>query len=342
MIIFFGAKKMAVTIKDVAKHAGVSVCTVSRVLNNTYRNKVSAQTRKRVLEVSEELGYRPSIIARGLKGKTTNLVGYVVPNVASSFLANTLMGIQKTAEDYGYSILVYTTMGDIAKDIEYLRILKEKRVDGILWLPLQQIIHDIYQEVAEETKLIQIYNSLEGIDAPSFLVDHYKGGYLATKHLLEKGHTKIAHLSAPNTLDRHGLQRLSGYKQALEEKGIKPDDSIIVESGYSWQGGYKAAKSLFSKPYSHTPTAIFAVTDMVAWGALRYIKEKGMKIPEDVAIVGYDNLDIAEKVDPPLTTVSQPKEELGKIAMDHLLQAIRGKPISSMLFDPELVVRSST
>ncbi|MDD2431811.1 MAG: LacI family DNA-binding transcriptional regulator, partial [Firmicutes bacterium] len=103
---------MAVTIKDVAKHAGVSVCTVSRVLNNTYRNKVSAQTRKRVLEVSEELGYRPSIIARGLKGKITNLVGYVVPNVASSFLANTLMGIQKTAEDYGYSILVYTTMGD--------------------------------------------------------------------------------------------------------------------------------------------------------------------------------------------------------------------------------------
>jgi len=146
---------MAVTIKDVAREAGVSVCTVSRVLNNTYKNKVSEQTRKRILEVSEELGYRPSLIARGLKGKTTNLVGLVVPDIAASFLANTLMGIQSIAEEYSYSILVYTTMSNTAKDVEYLRILKEKRVDGILWLPLNQKPDEVFREVAAETKLLQ-------------------------------------------------------------------------------------------------------------------------------------------------------------------------------------------
>lgn len=334
---------MAVTIKDVAREAGVSVCTVSRVLNNTYKNKVSEQTRKRVLEVSEELGYRPSLIARGLKGKTTNLVGLVVPDIAASFLANTLMGIQSIAEECSYSILVYTTMSNTAKDVEYLRILKEKRVDGILWLPLNQKIDEVFAEVAAETKLLQIYNQLEGVNAPAFLVDQFKGGYLATEYLIKLGHTKIAHFSADaNVLDCHGVQRLAGYKKALIDNGIDPSTQLVLEAGYSWESGYEAAKVLLNLPYSKRPTALFAAADMVAWGAIKYFRQNGLKVPEDIAVIGYDNLYIADKIDPPLTTISQPKEQLGKIAMDSLLRAIEGEPISSKLFEPELIVRNST
>ncbi len=333
---------MAVTIKDVAREAGVSVCTVSRVLNNTYKNKVSEQTRRRVLEVSQELGYRPSLIARGLKGKTTNLVGLVVPDIAASFLANTLMGIQSVAEEYSYSILVYTTMSNTAKDVEYLRILKEKRVDGILWLPLNQKIDEVFAEVAAETKLLQIYNQLEGVNAPAFLVDQFKGGYLATEYLIKKGHTKIAHFSAgANVLDCHGVQRLAGYEKALTDNGIDPSTQLVVEAGYAWESGYEAAKVLLDLPYSKRPTALFAAADMVAWGAIKCFRHNGLRVPEDIAVVGYDNLYIADKIDPPLTTISQPKEQLGKIAMDSLLRAIEGEPISSLLFEPKLIVRNS-
>ena len=332
---------MAVTIKDVAREAGVSVCTVSRVLNNTYKNKVSEQTRKRILEVSEELGYRPSLIARGLKGKTTNLVGLVVPDIAASFLANTLMGIQSIAEEYSYSILVYTTMSNTAKDVEYLRILKEKRVDGILWLPLNQKPDEVFREVAAETKLLQIYNQLESVAAPAFLVDQFKGGYLATEYLIKKGHTKIAHFSGANVLDCHGIQRLAGYKKALVDNGIDPSTQLVVETGYAWESGYEAAKVLLNQPYFKRPTALFATADMVAWGAIKYFRQNGLKIPEDIAVVGYDNLYIADKIDPPLTTISQPKEKLGQIAMELMLQAIKGEKICSMLFEPELIVRNS-
>lgn len=333
---------MAITIKDVAKQAGVSVCTVSRVLNDTYRNKVSAETRKRVLEVAQELGYRPSIIARGLKGKTTNLVGLVVPDIAASFLANTLMGIQSVAEDYGYSILIYTTMGKIEKDLEYLRILKEKRVDGILWLPLNQEIDDLFLEVAQSTKLLQIYNHLEGFQAPSLLVNQFKGGFMATEHLLNKGHTRIAHFTAWCVTDNHGAQRLAGYKEALQKHGIDPEQQFIHESGYSFEGGFESTQQMLQLPVAKRPTAIFAAADMAAWGAINCLKQAGLRVPEDIAVIGYDNLYISDKIDPPLTTISQPKEKLGKIAMDALLRAIEGETISSMLFEPELVVRSST
>ncbi len=337
---------MAVTIKDVAREAGVSVCTVSRVLNNTYRNKVSEETRRRVLEVSEELGYRPSLIARGLKGKTTNLVGLVVPDIAASFLAHTLMGIQSVAEDYDYSILLYTTMSKPSKDIEYLRILKEKRVDGIIWLPLHQDYEDAvaFAEIAKEAKILQIYHNLEGLDVPALLVDQFKGGFLATDYLAKKGHQKIAHLSGANitdVLDLHGAQRLAGYKEALIEHDIDPRKQIVIEVGYDWEGGYKAAEYIARMPKSQRPTALFAATDMVAWGAIQYFRKIGVRVPDDIAVVGYDNLNIADKFDPPLTTISQPKEKLGQIAMELMLQAIKGEKICSMLFEPELVVRNS-
>ncbi len=333
---------MAATIKDVARESGVSVCTVSRVLNNTYRNKVSEETRQRVLDVSKKLGYRPSLIARGLKGKTTNLVGLVVPDIAASFVANTLMGIQSVAEDYGYSILVYATLGNPQKDIDYLRILQEKRVDGILWLPLNQPIHEVFEEVANDLHVLQIYNHLEGLKAPALLVNQFKGGYMATDYLIKKGHQRIAHFSAANVTDMHGVQRLTGYKEALKTHNINPDEQIIIETGYHWDGGYKAAERLLKLPAKKRPTALFASTDMVAWGAIKRFKQAGLSIPDDIAVVGYDDIYIADKIDPPLTTISQPKEKLGQVAMDIMLQAISGEPMTSMLFDPELIVRCSS
>ena len=165
---------------------------------------------------------------------------------------------------------------------------------------------------------------------------------MATDYLIKKGHQRIAHFSAANVKDMHGVQRLTGYKEALKTHNINPDEQIIIETGYHWDGGYKAAERLLKLPAKKRPTALFASTDMVAWGAIKRFKQAGLSIPDDIAVVGYDDIYIADKIDPPLTTISQPKEKLGQVAMDIMLQAISGEPMTSMLFDPELIVRCSS
>ena len=336
---------MPVTVKDVAREAGVSICTVSRVLNGTHTEKVSEKTRNRVLEIAERLDYHPNILARGLVLKRTSLLGLVVPHVMSSFLPEAIQGIQDEAEEYGYSVLVYTTRGRPDKEAAYLQLLRDKHVDGIIWLPTFHDNVSLVKRLEREVPIVQIYSAVPGLKSCHIVVDHEAGGQMATEHLVRLGHHRIAHLSALESGDTHGKQRMAGYRKALARHGIPFDASLVAESSYKWEGGYEAAIRLFTNAAGRVrddrPTAVFACCDMAAIGAMRAIRELGLRVPHDVAVVGFDDLEISEIVDIPLTTVSQPKYEIGRVAMSVLQSKIETGKGRDVVMDIKLVVRES-
>ncbi|MCL4514936.1 MAG: LacI family transcriptional regulator [Firmicutes bacterium] len=218
--------------KDIAREAGVSICTVSRVLNAKQIEKVSEKTRNRVLEIAERLNYRPNILARGLVLKRTSLLGLVVPHVMTSFLPEAIQGIQDEAEEYGYSVLLYTTRGRPEKEALYLQLLRDKGVDGIIWLPTFDDNVGLVRKLEQEVPIVQIYSAIRGLKSCRIVVDHEAGGEMATEYLIRLGHRRIAHLSALESGDTHGRQRMAGYRKTLDKHGIPFDADLVSESSY--------------------------------------------------------------------------------------------------------------
>ncbi|MGE5623866.1 MAG: LacI family DNA-binding transcriptional regulator [Methanocella sp.] len=327
------------TLKEVAEAAGVSIWTTSKVLNGDPR-KVSAATCEKVREIAERLGYRPNIMARGLARRRTSLVGVVVPSLMSSFIPETIQGIQDTAETLGYSMMLYTTQSRPAKEAEYLQVLVDKGVDGIIWAPDREDNFTLAKQLEKDVPLLQLYYRLPGLTSPHVIVDHTKGGYLATKHLLNMGHRRIGHLSAPD--HPHGLLRLQGYRDALTEAGLQVDDRFVAEAGYEWEGGYAAAFKLLELPVDQRPTALFASCDLSAWGAISAARTLGIQVPQDLAVVGFDDLKIAAFSPLALTTVAQPRYEIGRVAMSKLHRRIEGERVKGEVLDVELIVRTSS
>ncbi|MCD6232575.1 LacI family DNA-binding transcriptional regulator [Candidatus Aerophobetes bacterium] len=333
---------MAVTIKEIAKIANVSVCTVSRVINNTYPEKVSKGTRLRVLKVMKDLGYRPSIIARGLAKKKTSLLGLIVRDIMSSFYPEIIEGIEDEAKKFDYSLILCTTKGNPKEEAKYLRLLREKRVDGIILTPVinEQANIKLFEELKrDKIPLVFIAYYLKEFKGLYVVVDHKLGGYMATKHLIELGHKRIGYLGKEN--DIVGKERAKGYKQALFEYNIEFNKELIIKSGYSWKDGYYSMKR-FLKTKNNRPTAIFAICDMTAWGAMQAIRQEGLKVPEDIAIVGFDDLGISSLMEVPLTTIAQPKYEMGKVAVTKLIKKIEHKNARGTILKPKLVIRKSS
>jgi LacI family transcriptional regulator len=324
------------TIKDIAKRANVSVSTVSNVINN--KKNVKPETRERVLDVINEYGFQPKSVARSLKTKKTLTIGIIMPDITNQFFTETTRGIEDTANKYGYNVILCNTDENVNKEIEYLNTLYNKDVDGIIFVGTCETQH--MDQNRKRTPIVVIDRKL-GENMTSVVVDNVKGGFIATKHLLERKKSEIILLTGSLSTSTY-FERMTGYLNALRSEKFEYNELLVNECEASFQGGYNTIQSILNKNVNIQ--SIFAVSDMIAIGAMRALIEKGKRIPEDVLIVGYDDIIISSMFIPSLTTVRQPKYEMGQRAVELLIDKIEGKSQRNerIILEPELIIREST
>lgn len=326
------------TIKDVARLAGVSTTTVSHVINKT--RYVAQATTDKVMSAVDSLHYAPSAVARSLKCNSTKTIGMLVTQSTNSFFAEVIDGVESYCYRQGYTLILCNTGGLAEKQKSYMQMLAEKRVDGIL-----VICSDFSPELI---KTLNAYHKIPKVimdwgvisdDKTDTIIDNSEvGGYLATRHLIEQGHQKIACLMGP--ADKSVCQtRLQGFRRAMLEANLTINEDWILEGNFECDTAVLAANQFLAM--ENQPTAIFCFNDTMALGLMSRLQQKGMKIPEDMSVIGYDNIELAEYFSPPLTTIHQPKRRAGKNAFELLLQRINNKEHESRVFEmtPELVER---
>ncbi len=325
---------------DVARMAGVSSATVSYVVNNGPR-PVSPETRARVLDAIDKLGYRPNAVARNLRRQRTTTLGLILPDAQNPFFAEVARGIESVALEHGYVVIQCHSDFSAARELQFVETLYGERIAGVLWFPTSGDAGPANRLAEYRVPLVVIDRLGPGIHAPSVVADNFHGAYLATRHLIDLGHRRIGCIARPSDLS-HSEQRIRGYLQALQDGGIAPDEDLIVRSGYRPEAGRVAALELLRR--SPAPTAIFAYNDFMAIGALRAAYERRLRVPEDLAVVGFDNIPQAALTCPALTTVSQAKTELGRQAARLLLDMIDGRTpeTNQIVLGVELVIREST
>jgi len=329
-----------VTIKDVAKKAGVSIATVSRVLNNS-DHPLDPITRQKVLDAIEELGYIPNAAARSLQLKRTKTIGILLPSIANAYYSSIVDGAEEVAYKYGYGLILCITNRSWERTKEHIQLLSEKRVDGVIFTGGGALDDAKRNRVFQDSKLSMIVIGRHNSDLPAVQVDNVKVGFQATEHLISLGHKRIATITGPK-VSTTAEDRYAGYKMALESYGLEEDISIVAEGDFLVQSGYVAASGLPLQGKSRV-TAVFAQNDLMAIGAIRFLKSRGLKIPEDVSVVGCDDLELAFYITPPLTTVAVPAYELGKTAMEVMVDSLNGNKVPSLKILPtELKVREST
>jgi LacI family transcriptional regulator len=325
-------------IQEVAARAGVSSTTVSHVVNNT--RFVAEHTRARVQAAMDELGYRPNALARSLRRGQTHTIGLILPDSANPFFAEVGRGIESAAFDLGYSVILCNTEGDLDKEHLYMDVLSNKQVDGIIFVAAGERTDSLRALLRRKLPVVVVDRNLTGVEVDAVLTDNRQGGYLATRHLIELGHRRIGCIAGPSHLTP-SADRVTGYRTAMTEAGLPTEDGLIVRGDFHPESGRTAALALLSR--SDPPTAIFACNDLMAVGTLRAAAETGRSVPVDVAIVGFDDIELASYTFPPLTTVAQPKLEMGRMALQLLIEHMRDKsrPTDREVLPTKLVVRGS-
>lgn len=327
-----------VSMADVAREAGVSQMTVSRVVRA--KEDVSPQTRQHVLEVIQQLGYRPSSIARGLATKRTESLGLVMPDIANPFFPDVALGAQRAAYEHGYSIFLCNTEENPRREASILDSLDEKRVDGLLLISSRLDAHELRAMINRYPVVVLVNRKLDGAAAGAVLVDNRAGGQKATTHLIDAGHQAVGFLAGP-PYARGGTERAKGYLDALAIAGMPYRPEWTLPCSPVIDGGRKGAHALLS---AHPDlTALFCYNDLVAVGALQACAEVGRRVPDDLAIVGFDDILLAGLVTPPLTTCHVDRYELGSRAMRLLLNHIdhEDEPYREIVLQPQLIVRGS-
>ena len=306
------------TIRDVAQRAGVSVATVSHVINGT--RKVAPETAARVRRAMEELDYHPNAVARSLRTRKTQAIGVVVSDITNPFFATLVRGAEDAAIEAGYSLIVCNSDETPEKEDLYVRLLWRRRMDGLLIAPVRDGASSAVQELARrQMPFVFIDRKAKGVEADAVLSDNVGGAYLATQHLIERGHKRIGIvLGIPGATTTE--ERLAGYRRALEEAGIPLAEDLVVWGGYRVEGGRRATAKLLS--LSDPPTAIFSTNNLMTVGVLKELFHRKVRIPKDVAVVGFDDLEWAEMANPPLTTVAQQPYEIGHRALALLLEQL--------------------
>ena len=327
------------TIKDVARIAAVSTTTVSHVINKT--RFVAEATQKRVWEAVEELNYAPSAVARSLKCNTTRTIGMLVTQSFNPFFAEVMHGVENYCYKQGYTLFMCNTEGDLDKQKQYLRMLSEKRVDGLLVM-CSDLNEQLLALLEKNTELPMVIMDW-GPDSPrtdKIIDNSEKGGYLATKHLIENGHEKIACITGQ--LDKLTCkERVRGFECAFAEFNLTSNPEWILEGDFECASASKAVDKILAM--KDRPTALFCFNDIMALAAISKIQQAGLKVPEDISVIGYDNIELSAYFSPPLTTIHQPKRRVGKTAVEILLERIKDKHHERRIFEmqPEVVSRSS-
>jgi len=331
---------VGVTIYDIAARARVSIATVSRVLNDHAR--VSEATRARVMAVAEELGYQPHVSAQSLARRKTHVVSAVIPMMTNYFFVEVLRGLQDRLAESEYDLLVYAsnTLEDV--DTQLDRALHRGRSAGVLLFSMP-ITEDRVQRL-KRSRLPVILLDCMHAEFDSVSVDNEMGGFLATRHFIDQGRRRIGMVMASKGAP--ALERRRGYERALGEARLPLDESLIAmsieveEHGYTEQAGYDTMQGLLQRP--ERPDAVFATSDVQALGAMRALKERGFKVPGDVAVVGFDDIVISKYVG--LSTLRQPMRQMGEVAVDHFLNRLQHPEgsVSHTVFSPSLIVRTTS
>ena len=331
-------KKKKATLEDVAREAGVSICTVSRVIHN--KGYISENTRKRVKEAIRKLNYRQDMIARSLKTNSTDTIGFIVTDLSNPFFSVMSKGIDRIISKKEYSLLVCNTDSNPSKEMKYLDLLLQKRVDGIILASCGGTEEKIKEVVDEGTPIVLVDNYIEGFSLDSVTVDNFMGAYKLTSHLLQLGHIRIGLISGPLS-ESSARERLDGYKSALTDHGIDFDSKLVTVGDFRLKSGYRNTLELLS--IIPSPTAIFATNNFMALGALSALKQKGLRVPSDLALVGFDMVEIASVVSPSITTMAYSPGRIGILAARLLLEKIEGGggKTQNLLLKPRLLIRES-
>ncbi|MBV4459228.1 LacI family transcriptional regulator [Pseudomonas sp. COR58] len=326
------------TIKDVAALAGISYTTVSHVVNKT--RPVSEEVRLKVEAAIKSLDYVPSAVARSLKAKTTATIGLLVPNSLNPYFAELARGIEDYCERNGYCVILCNSDDDPEKQRNYLRVLLEKRIDGLIVASAGGDDGLVQGLTGVKTPMVIVDRGLDGVDADLVRIDHEYGAYLATRHLLELGHRDIATIGGPVGTSVAQM-RLAGFRRAMDEAGVVVSPGRILESDFTSTGGYNAAALLLE---DSPPTAIFAGNDMIGIGVLRAAAERNVRVPTELSVIGFDDIQMSRYVYPALTTVGQSILQLGEMAAEVLLRRIASPNLATdqRIVTPSIVLREST
>jgi LacI family transcriptional regulator len=328
---------MAVTRKQVAEYAGVSEATISYVVNDGPR-PVAPATRERVLEAIRELGYHPSDVARSLRLQRTSTIGLILPDTANPFYGEIARIIENFGYAEGYTVILCNSNLDSERERDYIDMLRAKRVEGLVIIPTSAEAAAPLQNSHILTVVLEY--PIDG--AYCLVADDYQGGYAATDHLLRLGHQRIGIITRTGDTSSSAL-RVQGYQAALEQAGLPVDEQLAVETSATIPQGEAAALQLLDLP--KPPTAIFSHSDMIALGVYSAARRRGLRIPEDLSVVGYDDIDAAAYFNPPLTTVMYPKQAMGEGAARLLINLVRSEVRSvpsTTLLPIELIERAST
>lgn len=327
-----------VTINDVAEHANVSKATVSHVINNT--RFVSEETRNRVMQVIAELGYQPSMVARSLTTNRTGMIGIIVSDIANNFFGDVLKGIEDIFRPYNMSLIFCNTDEILEREDQYIDLLLRQRVDGIIAAATSQK-WDVLQKAASlQTPLVVVDRAYEGLVSPYVGVNNWKGTCMGVQHFIQSGYRSIGILAGFQRLSTM-RERLAGFRHALEVHQITLPDKWCISSPLSIEAGKEAALKLLSEP--DRPKAIFINNNLLSLGTLLAVNELGLRCPEDVALIGFDDPPWAAVSNPPLTVIRQPSRQIGQVAAQMLLNLINEQPPAEthIQLDCELVLRQS-
>ncbi|HTX22616.1 MAG TPA: LacI family DNA-binding transcriptional regulator [Candidatus Aquilonibacter sp.] len=329
-----------VRLKDIARHLGVSVMTVSKALRDA--PDVSAATRAKIKSLAQQIGYVPDSSAQGLRLKTTKLFGLVIPSITNPVFARIVFAIEERAHELGYDVLLAHSLNKPEREEHCVRRLLSRRVDGLFISPVYRFEAEarIYQEIlARKTPVVLLGPPAPFCKTfPSVEVEELIASQNATQHLLKLGHKRIAYFTGPATAP-WAHERFNGYRRALREAGLEVDDKLVFQSGSTIEDGTSAALQMLNE--SCNATAVQAVNDLVAIGCANALLSQGLKIPEDISVVGYGNILTAENFRVPLTTVRQPKFRLGMAAVEMMMGLIRGEKVQPRRLTAELIERKS-
>ncbi|MGI9860388.1 LacI family DNA-binding transcriptional regulator [Moorella naiadis] len=326
------------TIKDVAEQAGVSTATVSRVLNG---DKVKEETEKRVLAAIATLGYRPNQIARSLKTQKTQTIGFVVPDFGPFFMQVAQM-VEDILNGYGYSLIVCNSKENLAREQDRVKMLAQKQVDGLLVVPTSDTADHLVEIQEEGTPVVLVDRMVKYMEADCVLVDNVNGAYQAVEHLVTKGYRRIGLINGRLEVTT-GEERYRGYLRVFEDYNLPVDESLIRSGDFSTESGYALMKDLLALPTP--PPAVFVANYYMTIGAMLAVNEMGIEVPRDLALVGFDDMELTRLANPPLTAVVQPMQEMGEKAARLIYQRVSGDNTGfpqMYRLKPELVVRHST
>lgn len=329
-------------IRDLARLLGLSTTTISRVLNGkSEKYRISKLTAQKVMQAAKEYSYSPSKIARGLKMDKTDTIGLIIPDISNPFFADIAYSIEKEARSKGLSLILCDSVDDLKVEKELISLLRSHKVDGIIIAPVGTRYEHIISVHNSGVPMVVIDRCFPDINLPSITSDNYQGGFDATNYLISLGHKKIACIQGvPESFPNK--ERVRGYSEACEKNNLPIDGDMVVGDSFIMENGYRQTRIIFSM--ENPPTAIFAFSNLISLGVIKAVNEMGLRIPQDVSLISFDEQPYSAYLGTPMTTVNQKKSEIGQLAMDVLLKYILNKDYKQLVYmklKTELIIRDS-